>query len=158
MDSDSIQHANSFSGLSKDSPKANTSFKEKQNLPYPLLCDPSSTLISAIGLKKATGTTRGVFVVDKAGKVLASEPGGPQATVDVVQKLIGSGGSSATAPASTVGGVADDTVEAPKAEASNGVNGADGLTKEDVTRAETAAQVADTAEKLDSNEAIPAAV
>ncbi|KAH6652928.1 thioredoxin-like protein, partial [Truncatella angustata] len=58
-------------GLSKDSPKANTTFKTKQNLPYPLLCDPSSTLIGAIGLKKApNNTTRGVFVVDKTGKVL----------------------------------------------------------------------------------------
>jgi hypothetical protein len=42
-------------------------------------------LISAIGLKKAPkGTTRGVFVVDKEGKVLAAEPGGPAATVEVV--------------------------------------------------------------------------
>ncbi|KUI72894.1 hypothetical protein VM1G_08578 [Cytospora mali] len=53
-------------GLSRDSPKSNTSFKEKQKLPYPLLCDPSASLIDAIGLKKApSGTQRGVFVVDK---------------------------------------------------------------------------------------------
>lgn len=36
---------------------------------------------------------RGVFVVDKAGKVLAAEPGGPDATVEVVRKLVaGKGG------------------------------------------------------------------
>lgn len=82
----------SIFGLSNDSPKANTTFKNKQNLPYPLLCDPAQTLISAIGLKKTPkGTTRGVFVVDKAGKVLAAEPGGPAATVEVVRKLVGSG-------------------------------------------------------------------
>ncbi|KAK0720889.1 thioredoxin-like protein [Lasiosphaeris hirsuta] len=76
-------------GLSTDSPKANTTFKDKQKLPYPLLCDPSATLIGAIGLKKAPkGTTRGVFVVDKAGKVLAAEAGGPEATVSVVKKLV----------------------------------------------------------------------
>ncbi|KAJ9156175.1 AhpC-TSA-domain-containing protein [Pleurostoma richardsiae] len=76
-------------GLSTDSPKANTNFKEKQKLPYSLLCDPAATLIGAIGLKKAPkGTTRGVFVVDKAGKVLAAEPGGPAATVEVVKKLV----------------------------------------------------------------------
>ncbi|OTA96359.1 hypothetical protein M434DRAFT_67640 [Hypoxylon sp. CO27-5] len=76
-------------GLSSDSPKANTTFKTKQNLPYPLLCDPSATLIDAIGLKKSPkGITRGVFAVDKAGKVLIAEPGGPAATVEAVKKLV----------------------------------------------------------------------
>lgn len=76
-------------GLSNDSPKSNTTFKTKQKLPYPLLCDPAQTLIQAIGLKKAPkGTTRGVFVVDKSGKVLAAEAGGPQATVDVVKAVV----------------------------------------------------------------------
>lgn len=54
-----------------------------------MLCDPSATLIEAIGLKKTPkGTTRGVFVVDKDGKVLIAEPGGPTATVDAVKKLV----------------------------------------------------------------------
>ncbi|KAK3358899.1 merozoite capping protein-1 [Lasiosphaeria hispida] len=76
-------------GLSTDSPKANTTFRDKQKLPYPLLCDPSAALIGAIGLKKAPkGTTRGVFVVDKAGKVLAAEAGGPEGTVSVVKKIV----------------------------------------------------------------------
>ncbi|KAM0285605.1 hypothetical protein ACHAQH_001311 [Verticillium albo-atrum] len=76
-------------GLSADSTKANTTFKEKKELPYPLLCDPQRTLIGAIGLKKApSGTQRGVFVVDKEGKILAAEPGGPAATVEVVKKLV----------------------------------------------------------------------
>lgn len=75
--------------MSTDSPKANTTFQTKQNLPYPLLCDPSATLIGAIGLKKAPkGTTRGVFVVDKAGKVLIAQPGGPEVTVNVVKELV----------------------------------------------------------------------
>lgn len=127
-------------GLSTDSPKANTTFKTKQNLPYPLLCDPSATLIGAIGLKKAPkGTTRGVFVIDKTGKVLASEPGGPAATVDVVKRLVESNGDSAKAK------------EIPKVEGTTNGNGAE-LTKEDTAKAEVAADVADTAEKLDSNE------
>ncbi|KAH6986148.1 thioredoxin-like protein [Ilyonectria sp. MPI-CAGE-AT-0026] len=76
-------------GLSKDSPKANTTFKEKQKLPYPLLCDAKQTLITAIGLKKApNGTTRGVFVVNKEGKVLVAEPGSPQGTLDKVVALV----------------------------------------------------------------------
>ncbi|KAH7149230.1 thioredoxin-like protein [Dactylonectria estremocensis] len=76
-------------GLSRDSPKANTTFKEKQKLPYTLLCDVKQTLITAIGLKKApNGTTRGVFVVDKEGKVLVAEPGSPQGTLDKVVALV----------------------------------------------------------------------
>ncbi|KAI1331868.1 AhpC-TSA-domain-containing protein [Xylariaceae sp. FL0255] len=76
-------------GLSTDSPKSNTAFKTKQNLPYPLLCDPDATLIGAIGLKKAPkGTMRGVFVIDKTGKVLVAEAGSPAGTVETVQKLV----------------------------------------------------------------------
>jgi peroxiredoxin Q/BCP len=72
-------------------------------------------------LKKGPkGTTRGVFVVDKSGKVLAAEPGGPDATVDVVRKLV-SGGA-----------------------------GGDNKAKEDADAAKTADEVADTAEKMDS--------
>ena len=66
----------SLFGLSNDSPKSNLNFKTKQNLPYDLLCDPSATLIKAIGMKKApSGTIRGVFVVDKSGKVMAVTAG-----------------------------------------------------------------------------------
>ncbi|KAF7714326.1 Uncharacterized protein PECH_008870 [Penicillium ucsense] len=83
-------------GLSADSTKANTTFKTKQNLPYSLLCDPSATLIGAIGLKKSPkGTVRGVFAVDKKGKVLLREAGGPDATVDAVQKLVAEGSQGA---------------------------------------------------------------
>ncbi|OAA36698.1 merozoite capping protein-1 [Beauveria brongniartii RCEF 3172] len=76
-------------GLSADSPKANTAFQTKQKLQYPLLCDADSTLIGAIGLKKnPRGTQRGVFVIDKAGKVLVAEAGSPQGTVDRVKALV----------------------------------------------------------------------
>lgn len=123
----------SIYGLSNDSPKSNSSFKTKQNLPYPLLCDTARTLISAIGMKKAPkGTTRGVFVVDKSGKVLAAEPGSPDGTVAVVKKLVEGGGSSAAAP----------TADADAAKE-----------KEDHDMAQTADDVADTAAKIDSNEA-----
>lgn len=133
--------------MSTDSPKANTTFKDKQNLPYELLCDPKATLIAAIGLKKSpSGTQRGVFVVDKSGKVLAAEPGGPAATVDVVKKLIG-GSEAKAAPTTT-----DPTEEAKLT--ANGLNGSSAsapeATKEDVAKANVAADVADTAEKLDS--------
>jgi len=150
----------SIFGLSADSPKSNTNFKEKQKLPYPLLCDTSKTLISAIGMKKApSGITRGVFVVDKEGKVLAAEPGGPAATVEVVKKLVGSSDAPA-ADTAKVDQVAENvsTAEKPKAEeakpAPNGVNGS--VTNEDVAKDNVAAEVANSAEKLDGNETPPA--
>ncbi|KAF2166943.1 hypothetical protein M409DRAFT_66458 [Zasmidium cellare ATCC 36951] len=121
----------SIYGLSTDSPKANTTFKTKQNLPYPLLCDPSATLIGAIGLKKAPkGTTRGVFVVDKSGKVLAAEPGSPAPTVEVVKKVVASMGGDSEAK-----GVekAEERADA----------------EDDKEAADTAAEVADTAKKVD---------
>lgn len=104
-------------GLSKDSPKSNTTFKEKQKLPYPLLCDPSASLIGAIGLKKApSGTQRGVFAVDKKGKVLLAEPGGPAATVDAVKKLVESGSAN--------GGAAEEKAEKEEKEDDEKTNGA----------------------------------
>lgn len=111
----------SIYGLSNDSPKANTNFKTKQNLPYPLLCDPEMTLIDAIGMKKQPrGTTRGVFVVDKNGKVLAAEAGGPAATLEVVKGIVKTMGADAN-----------------------------GAKEEGKKVAETAAEVADSAAKLD---------
>ncbi|KAI8934270.1 hypothetical protein NX059_009011 [Plenodomus lindquistii] len=95
----------SIYGLSNDTPKANTTFKTKQKLPYTLLCDPVQSLISAIGMKKAPrGTTRGVFVVDKQGKVLAAEGAGPEKTLEIVRQTIGEG----------KGGEEDEDVEAAK--------------------------------------------
>ena len=145
----------SIYGLSTDSPKANTTFKTKQNLPYTLLCDPSASLIAAIGMKKAPkGTTRGVFVVDKRGKILASKAGGPAATVDVVRKLV-------RAPATAnedVGNVAEGSkvekeIEEGKADAQEvevpAASNGEAEQKEAQQKADVAADVADTAEKLD---------
>ena len=113
----------SIFGLSGDSPKANTTFKTKQNLPYDLLCDPSYGLIGAIGLqaKPAKKTSRGVFIIDKSGKVLAAETGGPEPTKNVAKKIASGLGGSDTAVA-----------------------------KEDEKVAAVAADVADSAAKLDT--------
>ncbi|KAJ0109089.1 hypothetical protein J7T55_002281 [Diaporthe amygdali] len=102
-------------GLSRDSPKSNTTFKEKQKLPYPLLCDPTASLIGAIGLKKApSGTQRGVFAVDKKGKVLLAEPGSPAGTVAAVKKLVESQSAN--------GGAAEDKEEKKDDEKTNGAD------------------------------------
>ncbi|KAI9678088.1 MAG: hypothetical protein M1817_006032 [Caeruleum heppii] len=137
-------------GLSTDSPKSNTTFKTKQNLPYPLLCDPKADLIGAIGLKKAPkGTTRGVFVINKEGKVLAAEPGSPAGTVEVVRKLVDAGGATEDA-----GNVA----EGEKVTAEVETNAKSEEKKEDVAAAEVAADVADSAAKIDGSakDSVPA--
>ncbi|KAK4448266.1 thioredoxin-like protein [Podospora aff. communis PSN243] len=113
-------------GLSPDSPKANTTFQTKQNLPYPLLCDPKCTLLAAIDLKKAAGkATRGVFVVDKSGKVLAAQPGSPDGTLAVVKKIVESLGAGEQAEKAKEGEEKDEKVaeEKEKAEANGKVNG-----------------------------------
>jgi len=77
-------------GLSGDSPKSNTTFKSKQSLPYTLLCNPTYSLIGAIGMQNGAAhkTNRGVFAVDKSGKVLLNFLGGPIPTVDKVKALV----------------------------------------------------------------------
>ncbi|KAM0178830.1 hypothetical protein ACHAPC_008298 [Botrytis cinerea] len=164
-------------GLSKDSPKSNTTFKTNQKLPYTLLCDTKSTLISAIGLKNAKGTTRGVFVIDKSGKVLAAQAGSPKGTLEVVEGLIGAKKGEVEKEEAVTEedkeaekeNEKETTAEETKEEASptseekkteepaipetNGINGADSsAAKEDVAKAEVAADVADTAEKLDGKD------
>ncbi|KAF7894840.1 hypothetical protein EAF00_006654 [Botryotinia globosa] len=159
-------------GLSKDSPKSNTTFKTNQKLPYTLLCDTKSSLISAIGLKNAKGTTRGVFVIDKSGKVLAAQAGSPKGTLEVVEGLIGVEKEEVEKEEAAIEGekeTENETAEEAKEEVSptseekqteeptipetNGTNGINSsASKEDVVKAEVAADVADTAEKLDGKD------
>lgn len=96
-------------------------------MPYPLICDPSQALISAIGLKGPKSAKRGVFVVDKSGKVLAAEPGSPDGTVAVVKKIVD-------------GGLTTDGASAPVADSS----------VDDKEAAKTAGEVAETAAKIDA--------
>ncbi|KAF1814399.1 AhpC-TSA-domain-containing protein [Eremomyces bilateralis CBS 781.70] len=117
-------------GLSGDSTKANTTFATKQKLPYPLLCDPGFDLIKSLGLMKSPkGTKRGVFAVDKAGKVLVLEEGGPAKTVDIVKALVEELSDDAAVPSTEVD--------------------VDKSALEQTEPAETAAEVAESAEKVD---------
>lgn len=85
-------------------------------------------------------------MVEKSGKVLAAGPGSPTGTLETAKKVTGGYGSAVAAPVAA----AQEPVAEPA------VNGANGATKEDIAQADTAAQVTDTAEKIDSNEAKPA--
>jgi peroxiredoxin Q/BCP len=64
-------------GISPDTPKAQTSFKEKQNLPFTLLCDVDKSAAQAYGVwkeknmygKKVMGVERTTFVIDENGRI-----------------------------------------------------------------------------------------
>ena len=64
-------------GISKDAPKAQAGFKEKQGLPYTLLCDVDKKAVQDYGVwkeknmygKKVMGIERTTFVIDERGKI-----------------------------------------------------------------------------------------
>ena len=64
-------------GISPDAPKAQTTFKEKQHLPFTLLCDVDNVVAQAYGVwkeknmygKKAMGLERTTFVIDEKGRI-----------------------------------------------------------------------------------------
>lgn len=64
-------------GVSADSQKAQTNFKEKFELPYPLLADEDKTVISAFGVwgpkkfmgKEYDGIHRTTFIIDEKGVI-----------------------------------------------------------------------------------------
>lgn len=85
--------------------------------------------------KSPKGTKRGVFVIDKTGKVVAAEGGGPQATVDVVRRIVEQKGD----PGSVEKVPSKEEVEAKD--------------KDDREKADVADEVADTAAKIDEEPA-----
>ncbi len=65
-------------GVSKDSQASHIRFKEKNNLPFPLLSDPTTEMLQAFGAwgekklygKTSMGTLRKTFVFDEKGILL----------------------------------------------------------------------------------------
>lgn len=102
--------------------------------------------------KPPKGTTRGVVVIDKEGKVLAAEAGGPAATVDVVRQLVGSeetteGVGNAPEGNEVEKAIEDGKLDAQTAEKQEATDAAP--PKDEKATANVAADVADTAAKLD---------
>ncbi len=65
------------------------SFRAKYQLPFTLICDKDASLLGPLGFEKAPRSAyRGVIVINKEGKVLASARGGPSATVDAVFPVV----------------------------------------------------------------------
>jgi len=64
-------------GISKDAPKAQSTFKQNQHLPYTLLCDVDKKAVEAYGVwkeknmygKKVMGVERTTFLIDEQGKI-----------------------------------------------------------------------------------------
>ncbi len=64
-------------GISKDTPKAQTAFKQKQGLPFTLLCDVDKKAVQDYGVwkeknmygKKVMGIERTTFVIDEQGVI-----------------------------------------------------------------------------------------
>ena len=64
-------------GISPDTPKAQASFREKQCLPFTLLCDVDKEVAQAYGVwkeknmygKKVMGIERTTFVIDEQGRI-----------------------------------------------------------------------------------------
>eukprot|EP01023_Acetabularia_acetabulum_P024173 TRINITY_DN233_c0_g3_i2.p1 TRINITY_DN233_c0_g3~~TRINITY_DN233_c0_g3_i2.p1 ORF type:complete len:425 (+),score=133.12 TRINITY_DN233_c0_g3_i2:83-1357(+) len=79
-------------GMSADKPKAQANWKNKQDLPYTLLCDTNFEFMKAIGIMKGPKSIkRSHIVVDKGGVISTIEISlSPQKSVDlVVEKIIG---------------------------------------------------------------------
>ena len=65
-------------GVSKDSQASHVKFKEKYDLPFPLLSDPTTAMLQVFGAwgekknygKVTMGTLRKTFVFDEAGRVV----------------------------------------------------------------------------------------
>ena len=65
-------------GVSKDSQASHVKYKEKYDLPFPLLSDPTTAMLQAFGAwgekknygKVTMGTLRKTFVFDEAGRVV----------------------------------------------------------------------------------------
>ncbi|EGG05077.1 uncharacterized protein MELLADRAFT_107718 [Melampsora larici-populina 98AG31] len=67
-------------GLSMDSPKSQKSWKEKQKLPYHLLCDPKQRLIKILGASKSsTQVQRSHYILAPGGELLnITSPASPK--------------------------------------------------------------------------------
>jgi peroxiredoxin Q/BCP len=75
--------------LSADSPKSQSNWKTKQNLPYTLLCDPKREAIAAFGAASAGKTIRSHIVVEKGGRVRDVQIKiSPAASVDLAEENV----------------------------------------------------------------------
>ncbi|CAZ79243.1 unnamed protein product [Tuber melanosporum] len=91
-------------GLSGDQPVANEKFRNKQNLTYTLLCDPTYELHEKLGIKKSPkGTVRSVIIIEKTsgdaaaathpGKILRKTKASAHVSLQVAKEVVGLDGT-----------------------------------------------------------------
>jgi peroxiredoxin Q/BCP len=83
-------------GVSKDTAGSHTKFKEKYNLPFPLIADIDHTLLEAMGAwgeksmygKKIMGTIRTTFVIDENGIIERIFAGKQVKTKELAEQIL----------------------------------------------------------------------
>lgn len=77
-------------GASADTEELNQKFTEKNTYTFPLLCDTDKKLITALGIKAASGNANRVtYLVDKDGKIAKIfEKVAPKGHADEVLKAV----------------------------------------------------------------------
>ena len=84
-------------GVSKDTAASHVKFKEKHNLPFPLIADVDHTLLEAMGAwgeksmygKKTMGTIRTTFVINEEGIIEQVFQGKQIKTKEHAEQIIG---------------------------------------------------------------------
>lgn len=83
-------------GVSKDTATSHTRFKQKHNLPFPLIADTNRTLHEAMGVlypkkmygKDVIGTRRTTFIIDENGVIVAKLEGKEIDTANHAQQVL----------------------------------------------------------------------
>ena len=84
-------------GVSKDSAASHQKFKEKHELPFPLIADVDHTLLEAMGAwgeknmygKKTMGTIRTTFIIDEEGRIENIFAGKQVKTKEHAEQILG---------------------------------------------------------------------
>lgn len=86
-------------GVSKDSAASHVKFKEKHELPFPLIADVDHTLLEAMGAwgeknmygRKTMGTIRTTFVIDEEGRIASIMAGKQIKTKEHAKQILNNG-------------------------------------------------------------------
>ena len=86
-------------GVSRDSAASHVKFKEKHELPFPLIADVDHTLLEAMGAwgeknmygRKTMGTIRTTFVIDEEGRIASIMAGKQIKTKEHAKQILNNG-------------------------------------------------------------------
>lgn len=106
-------------GLSADSVTANSNWKTKQKLNYPLISDTTLNLHEKLGIKKNGKGSRNVIVIQKEGRIVKElKTVAPAVSLEVAKAAAGISGTTVTKKdVVTTAAPADEKADAKTAEA-----------------------------------------